>query len=667
MSTNDRTRPTTDEPTTNDERPNELGRAEIERAYRDDREAPPGGGGTHAGGESAPTLGLPLISPANPPLSESPGQPDAKAIARAIRARTRTTPTPAPRVTPQSDHPKQNRTLPKSAIKRSTSRPDAPLPFFRKPDILPEQPGQLLEPHELRKSAGPGDNRKRDRRSRSQVAAERLAEETRLQALVPQADQIPQAIEVNQAWEIIKRTYRDNPEGFVRDLLLAEPDPWQCLALSSISESNQGRVSIRAGHGVGKTAYTAFLIIWHIVCHFPQKTIISSPSEGQLKNAIFPEIKKWMYKLPEEILSLFELQVDRILLKGHEHESFVSARTCSKENAQSFAGVHCEDGSVLMVFDEASVIPEEVYEVASGSMSGPVCHMVLISNPTKNSGRFYNTHHKLSKDAKIPVASAWNTIHVSSLDVPRATHHAQDFRDEYGLNSNAYRVRVLGEFPSQEDDVLIPAWVVDAATKRDVSVDPQAPLIFGVDLARFGEDRSVLIKRRGNVVLDAIAWEGIDLMQSAYRIKAEADKDNPAEICIDSNGLGAGTADRLRELGYPVYDVNVSERTSMNEGARYLRDDLWLQVRDWLKTLTVFLPPIDRLLEDLKTPTYSFDDKDKLVVESKKMMRKRHLPSPDYADALCMSFAGMACLIGGRAPLWSSRKKSVRRHLPGIV
>jgi hypothetical protein len=242
---------------------------------------------------------------------------------------------------------------------------------------------------------------------------------------------------------------------------------------------------------------------------------------------------------------------------------------------------------------------------------------------------------------------------------------SQDFveqiKNTYGENSNAFRVRVLGEFALRDDDSLIAADLVDAAMSRDVALDPQADLIFGCDIARYGADRSVICKRRGNVVIEMRHWSGEDLMGTVGRIVHEAKMDNPVEICVDSIGLGGGVADRLRELGYNVRDVNVSESNALNQSAYRLRDELWIAAKDWLETRAVKLPKDDDLRAELIAPTYSFSSNGKIKVESKSELKKRGMRSPDLADALCLTFSGQGALVGGRALRWTPGQPLLRR------
>ena len=384
----------------------------------------------------------------------------------------------------------------------------------------------------------------------------------------------------------------------------------------------------------------------------PQKAVCTAPTAGQLFDALFSEVKHWAQKLPGPLKDTIEIFSDRIVQRGAPESSFISARTSSAERPEALAGVHSEN--VLLICDEASAIPEAVFESASGSMSGHSATTILISNPTRNTGLFFKTHHQLSSD--------WKTMHVSCMDNRLVS---QDFVNQiaatYGENSNAYRVRVLGEFALKDDDSLISAELVDAAMTRDVVLDSNVPIVYGVDVARFGSDRTVICKRQGNVVLSFKHWSGEDLMGTVGRIVHEAGIDKPEEICVDSIGLGGGVADRLRELGHNVRDVNVSESVALNQSAARLRDELWLAAKEWLETRAVRLPKDDDIRAELIGPTYSFTSNGKIKVEGKSEMKKRGMRSPDLADALCLTFAGQAAVVGGRALKWIPGKAIQRR------
>ena len=462
--------------------------------------------------------------------------------------------------------------------------------------------------------------------------------------------------DIRSAFEIFVEAYRDEPVLFVEQVLGAKPLPWQKDFLNSIARGER-RISVRAGHGVGKSTACSWALIWHLLTRFPQKAICTAPTAGQLFDALFSEVKHWINKLPPSLREAVEVYSDRIVQKQTPESSFISARTSSAERPEALAGVHSEH--VLLICDEASAIPEAVFESAAGSMSGHSATTILIGNPTRNTGLFFRTHHSLSSD--------WKTMHVSCLDNPLVAH---DFIDQikatYGEGSNAYRVRVLGDFALRDDDVLISAELVDGAMQRDVVLNTSEPLIYGVDVARFGDDRTVICKRQGNVVVGFKHWSGEDLMGTVGRIVHEASLDKPEEICVDSIGLGGGVADRLRELGHNVRDVNVSESAALNQQAARLRDELWMAAKDWLDTRAVKLPKDDDLRAELTGPTYNFTSNGKIKVEGKSEMKRRGMRSPDLADALCLTFASQAAGVGGRALRWIPGKP-LKRNLSGIV
>lgn len=457
--------------------------------------------------------------------------------------------------------------------------------------------------------------------------------------------------------------YRNDILGFVRNVLKAEPTPDQVDFLLAVQRGER-RVSIRAGHGVGKSTSCSWAAIWHILIRFPQKTVATAPTAGQLFDAFFSELKSWIAKLPDVLKSLLEVQSDRILLRAAPERSFISARTSSADKPEALAGIHSEN--VLIICDEASAIPEPVFESAKGSMSGHTAMTVLIGNPTRNAGLFFQTHHELKH--------RWHTLHWSCLNSPMVNQDfVQEIIDTYGEESNQYRVRVLGEFAKRDDDVLISADLVDDAMDRDITLDPDAPLMYGLDVARFGDDRSVLCKRVGNVVTGFKVWRNLDLMSLTGAVVNELREDGidpegnarPHEIMVDSIGLGSGVADRLRELGFNCRDVNVSESAALNPRAAKMRDDLWLSLRDWLRARACKLPKDTELRAELVSPTYGFASNGKLKVEGKNELKKRIRRSPDLADALCLTFGALAAAIGGRGARWAPGK-ALKRKIKGV-
>jgi hypothetical protein len=204
-------------------------------------------------------------------------------------------------------------------------------------------------------------------------------------------------------------------------------------------------------------------------------------------------------------------------------------------------------------------------------------------------------------------------------------------------------VRVLGEFPRAEADVVIPYELLQMSLARDVQPTPTRP-VWGVDCARFGSDRSSLVKRSGNTVIGTpLVWKGLETMELTGRVKHEWDNtaplDRPETICVDAIGLGAGVADRLTELGLPARAISVSESPPLGGNFVNLKAELWWEARKWFETRACTLRGETQLAAELGWPRYGYTSSGKLKIETKDEIRKRMKKSPDMADAFVLTFA----------------------------
>jgi len=453
--------------------------------------------------------------------------------------------------------------------------------------------------------------------------------------------------------------YMDDPVLFVREVLGAEPLPYQAEFLEAIS-SGERRISIRSGHGTGKSTSASWAMLWYLLMRFPNKVVVTAPTSGQLFDALFAELKRWIGELPKPVQDLLTVKSDRVELAAAPSEMFISARTSRAETPEALAGVHSDN--VLLVVDEASGVPEKVFEAAAGSMSGHNATTILLSNPTRSTGTFYESQTRMS--------GTWWTQRWSCVDSPLVSDEFVDeMRERYGEESNAFRIRVLGEFPLADDDTIIPFHLVDAAMNRDIEIDDERRPVWAVDPARFGSDRTAFCKRVGSVITEIKSWRGLDLMQTVGRVMAEYEALNPSsrpsEILVDSIGVGSGVVDRLRELGAPVRGVNVAESPSMGETYNNLRTELWFKTKAWLEDRSCKIPQDDELLADLTGIRYSFTSSGKMAAESKDQMRRRGLRSPDLADAVCLTMASDAAMaLSGPMTSW---RGELRRNLRGIA
>lgn len=427
--------------------------------------------------------------------------------------------------------------------------------------------------------------------------------------------------------------WRRDPVLFILDMFGVEPDIWQREALRALVKEDQ--VAIRSGHGVGKSALMAWVVLWWMLTHYPCKVACTAPTSHQLQDVLWGEIAKWHNLLDPAWKDLLSVKSDRVEMKSNPMESFAVARTARKEQPEAFQGFHSEN--MLFLVDEASGVEDVIFQVGQGAMSTKGAKTLMAGNPTRTSGYFF--------DAFNTMRQSWHTIQVRCQDSKMVT---QDFidamRKQWGEDSDVYRVRVLGEFPRSDSNTVVPLELVEAAVGREVDL-VEGKIIWGLDVARFGADKTALAKRQKNVLLEPIkTWQGKDLMQTVGTVVREyedtAYADRPAMIMVDSIGLGAGVVDRLREQGYPVRGVNVGESPSVNDSkfAR-LRDELWWRAREWFDGRDVKIPNQSELIGDLTTPTYEVLSSGKLKVESKADIKKRLPRSPDLADALCLTFA----------------------------
>ena len=464
--------------------------------------------------------------------------------------------------------------------------------------------------------------------------------------------------EDNPLEEFVLR-YRDDPALFVTEVLGATPYPYQAEFLNALA-TGERKMSVRSGHGTGKSTTASWAMLWFVLLRFPNKVVVTAPTSGQLFDALFAELKRWINELPDQLKVLLTVKADRVELTAASSEAFISARTSRAETPEALAGVH--SANVLLVVDEASGVPEKVFEAAAGSMSGHAATTILMSNPTRSSGTFFESQTRM--------ASSWWTRRWSCVDSPLVSEEFVDeMRARYGEESNAFRIRVLGEFPMADDDTIIPFHLADSAIKRDIQITPDAKPIWGLDVARFGADKTALCKRYGNVVTEISSWQGLDLMQTVGRVMAEYEglspSMRPSEILVDSIGVGGGVVDRLRELGAPVRGINVGEAPAMGNTYMNLRAELWFKTKGWLEDRSCKIPNDDQLLAELTSIRYAFTPSGKMKAESKDDMRKRGLKSPDLADALCLTMASdAATALSGSMSTW---KKEIRRNLRGIA
>jgi hypothetical protein len=323
----------------------------------------------------------------------------------------------------------------------------------------------------------------------------------------------------------------------------------------------------------------------------------------------------------------------------HEKTWRIDAVPWSESNTEAFAGLHNEGKRIIVVFDEASAIPDIIWETTEGALTDANTEILWFAfgNPTRNTGRFKECFGRLRH--------RWKTRQIDSrtVAITNKDQIAQWVAD-YGEDSDFVRVRVRGVFPRAGSMQFIDGERVEAAQTRQVDVPPGEPLVIGVDVARFGDDQSVIAFRRGRDAR-SIPWitlRGLDTMQVAAKVAEAAQVRRAQTIFVDEGGLGAGVVDRLKQLGIRCIGVNFGSSPSgfnLGEGVkvRNKRAEMWAGAREWLRNGAI--PADQELAADLTGVEYGFDADNAIQLERKEHMKRRGLASPDKGDALALTFA----------------------------
>ncbi len=457
--------------------------------------------------------------------------------------------------------------------------------------------------------------------------------------------------------------YRKSPVIFAREVLSFEPDEWQRDALMDLA--GNPKVAVKSGQGVGKTSMEAVALLWFLCCFPYPRVVATAPTKQQLHDVLWSEVSKWMSRSP--LLSqILKWTKTYIYMVGNEKRWFAVARTATKpENMQGF-----HEDNMLFIVDEASGVADPIMEAVLGTLSGENNKLLMCGNPTRTSGTFYDAFHA-DRDM-------YECRTVSSADSPRTNkQNIESLIRKYGRNSNVVLVRVFGEFPEQENDVFISLEDLEKCSERvyelpEENIGPY--IIFGVDVARFGDDETVICRNVKGKIEMAKSRRGQDLMRTAgdivalYKRTLNEFPEYRGRIYanIDDTGLGGGVTDRLKEVKREqalnrlfVIPINAAERIETDtkdgkEAAEHynnLTTHMWAVLRDLLRNRDVQIPDDSESIAQLSSRKYFMASNGKIELESKKEMKKRGVPSPDRGDAMALSvYTGKIRRYTGSAP-----------------
>jgi hypothetical protein len=416
------------------------------------------------------------------------------------------------------------------------------------------------------------------------------------------------------------------------------PDVWQAEFLTDLgnevkrAEKEKGsiRMAVASGHGVGKTAVTCWIIIWFLTVRNPAKVRVTANTEAQLLGTDWAELSLWHNRLVHK--HWFNWTATAFYRVDNERNARAEAVTWNENKAAAFAGVHSKN--TLLLMDEASGIPQTIWETAIGYLTTEQAIHLAFGNPTEPSGGFYDCFHRLKH--------RWITRHVDSRTAKKADRKLLDeIVNDYGEDSDLVRRRVRGLFPRQGARQFISRDVVEEAMTRRIPAEEieQYGLIMGVDVARYGDDRSCIVLRKGPKVLSIETFEQTNLADFADHVVSTLKRNPEIVACyVDEAGLGAGVVDMAMRYDDRVMGVNVGRRAKRPDIYMNLRIELWAKGKKWLETAS--LPDNQQLLQELCTPEYVTGAGGKTQLERKEHMKARGLASPDIADSLMLTFAG---------------------------
>ena len=420
--------------------------------------------------------------------------------------------------------------------------------------------------------------------------------------------------------------YQKDPVLFAKEVCGFMPDPWQEEAMMAIATHT--KVSVRSGHGVGKTGMTAVIVPWFLTCFKYSRVVATAPTRQQIHDILWSEIEKWRQNSPV-LKQLITWTKTYVYMNGYNKRWFAVARTSSRPEA--VAGFHADN--MLFVVDEASGIADEIMEAILATLSGGNNKLLMLGNPTRNTGTFFDSHNR---DRNL-----YYCMKVSSLDSTRTNKdNIRSLIKKYGEHSNVIKVRVYGDFPTQEDDVFMPLPMIEQAryTELDETI---LKISFGVDVARYGDDETVIANNVGGSIELPIIRHGQNLMAtvgdivSLYRKTIE---EYPAykgiiAVIIDDTGLGGGVTDRLREVKQElnlrrmeIIPVTFGSKPPQDGSEDYYADIttyMWAIVKQEMENGEIKICDDEELIAQLACRKYNILSNGKTQLESKKEMKKR--------------------------------------------
>ncbi len=424
----------------------------------------------------------------------------------------------------------------------------------------------------------------------------------------------------------------------------AGPYVWQTEELKALRDhlSNPEtrytpyRSALASGHGIGKSAFISMVINWGLSTCEDAKIVVTAGTGTQLATKTAPEVAKWTRMSINR--HWWEVQATSIRVLDPKHSTTWRAdfMTWNEQRADAWSGLHNRRKRIIVIYDEASTVGDLIWQTTEGALTDEETEIIWLAfgNPIRNSGKFAECFGSQSH--------RWRTRHIDSRRVEHTNKvQIQRWIDDWGEDSDFVRVRVRGEFPRAGSSEFIPQEVVARARKFKAVGYESMPVILGLDVARFGDDATKLVRRQGRRIDILATWRGLDTVQVAERVIEKLEElENYQALVIDGDGLGAGVVDQIKFRGYREKTYEFHGSVPANDAKKYFnrRAEVWGALRDALID-GIEVPDDPQVERDLTGPEYGFSSNQQIQLESKDDMKARGLSSPDFGDAAAMTFS----------------------------
>jgi hypothetical protein len=442
----------------------------------------------------------------------------------------------------------------------------------------------------------------------------------------------------------------------------AGPRVWQAGILGEIgahlanpaTRYQPCQIAVASGHGIGKSALIGTIISWAESTCEDCRVVLTANTDTQLRTKTWPEVSKWFRLAINAHWWTVNATSIASKEKGHERIWRADAIPWSENNTEAFAGLHNKGKRIVVIFDEASAIADKIWEVTEGALTDEDTEIIWLAfgNPTQNTGRFRECFGKYKH--------RWKTFQIDSRTVEGTNKDQLDkWVEDYGEDSDFVRIRVRGEFPRAGSSQFIASDAVAAARKYKAEAFEHLPKILSVDVARYGDDQTVLGVRQGRKFRVLAKLRGLSTVQVAERVIEWRDTEQPDAIVVDGDGIGAGVIDQLQHRGYGKGLFEFHGGMTPEDVSMYFnkRAEVWGKTREWINA-GAEIPDDPELEQDLTGPMYYFSNKNQIQLEKKDDMKSRGLSSPDCGDCLAMTFA-----VKVAAPV--KKKATVPVYRPG--